>query len=410
MRNFRFRLDPVLRLKRYEIEEKERVIQRLENQIQGLLNEIEEGRLGVQAFRERLIDRSSDDEYLALQKTLDMYRAFMMRTERDKRGQIARIRQEQNERRQELIGLYQEEKILEKYKEKKLNDWTKETQKEEAAIMDEIGTRKYIRNRRESGGVLLYLLVPLLLVGAAAGVAWYMGVVDQEMLRKIPLPYFQNLGGPASATAAVQSATSIAVPEAYTAKDLFGDDPNKPLPDILKNIIVEQQKLRDLKLALDDKQKELQRWENSLQNKEQALSGYVSEASDQLITLQELERKRQEREKSELSQLEDKVSTVLSLSKPKEVSGLIVQMYQASSVASPEEQREQQLRVIRILRGMPEKAFSSMMAQLQKENPVVAAQMLNDYMALTTEELYGVTAPSAASATESATDTASSVP
>lgn len=388
MKAFRFRLDPVMRIKRYEIQEKEREIQRLESEIQSLLHEIDDGRDGVETLRRRLMDECSDDEFRQIQETLNMYRAYMTKVEREKRAQIGRLRQEQSERRQELIGLYQEEKIFENLREKKQKDWRKETQHEENKTMDEIGTQKYIQRRREHGGVLLYLLVPVLLAGAAAGVGWYTGVIDREMIAQLPIPFLQQ--SPRSATPEVQQATSIAVADAYTTKDLLGDL-DTPMPDLLNRIMQEREELRRLKVTLDDREAELDRRENLLSDLQGDLSGYVESASDQLETLQDLERRREQAEKSELSELEEKVATAMSLNKPKEISGLFIQLYQAATVAEPDERREQQLRTIRILRRMPEKAFSEMMAQLQKENPMVAAQMLNDYMSLNTEELYGLT-------------------
>ena len=194
MKSFQFRLEPVMRLKRYQIEEKEQEIQRLEDQVLDLIQEIEDGRASVQAFRQRLLEQCSDSEYTQKQKTLDQFRAYINKVEREKQAQIERLRSEQNERRQELIGLYQEEKILEKLREKKRTDWQTETLREEDKAMDEIGAQRFNQRKYEHGGVLLYLLVPILLIGAAAGIGWYTGAIDQEMLQKIPLPFFQGGG------------------------------------------------------------------------------------------------------------------------------------------------------------------------------------------------------------------------
>lgn len=402
MKNFRFRLDPVMRLKRYQIEEKEQEIQRLEDQALDYIHEIEEGRASVQAFRNRLLEETNETEYTQKQKTLDQFRAYIHRVEREKQAQIERLRKEQNVCRQQLIGLYQEEKILEKLREKKHADWQTETLREEDKAMDEIGAQRFNQRKYEHGGILLYLLVPLLLVGAAAGIGWYTGVINQEMLKQIPLPFFQ--GGTASATPEVEAPTSAAVADAYTVDELIGDV-NKPMPDLIDNIMQVKDELRKKDDELARREEAIKKKEASLKALQDSLSGYVASASQQLDTLKDLRVKREEKEKSELSELEQKISTALAKSKPKEVSNLIISLYQANNAVEADEKREQQLRAVRLLRSMPEKSLSPMLAQLQKDNPLVAAQMMNDYLSLTTEELYGI--EPAPTVIPSATDTTS---
>lgn len=386
MKNFHFRLDPVMRLKRYQIEEKEQEIQRLEDQVLDFIHEIEEGRASVQAFRNRLLEETNETEYTQKQKTLDQFRAYINRVEREKQAQIERLRKEQNVRRQELISLYQEEKILEKLRKKKHADWRTETLREEDKTMDEIGAQRFNQRKYEHGGILLYLLVPLLLVGAAAGIGWYTGVINQEMLKQIPLPFFQ---GAKSATPEVEAATSTAVADAYTVDELIGDI-DKPMPDLIDNIMQVKDQLRKKDEDLAQREEAIKKKEDSLKALQDSLSGYVASASQQLETLKDLRVKREENEKSELSELEQTISTALSKSKPKEVSNLIITLYQANNAVAEDEKREQQLRAVRLLRSMPEKSLSPMLAQLQKDNPLVASQMMNDYLSLTTEELYGI--------------------
>ncbi len=387
MRQFEFRLDPVMRVKRYHIEEKEQVIHRLEEQVLGLIEEIEAGRESVQAFRQRLLEQANDREYTQKQKTLVEFRAYINKVEQEKQAQIERLRTEQNQRRQELIGLYQEEKILEKLREKKREDWQAETFREEDKVMDEIGSQRFNQRRMEQGGVLLYLLVPVLLIGAAAGIGWYTGAIDQEMLRKLPIPFLQ--GEIASATDGIEAPTSSAVADAYTPRDLIGDL-DQPMPDLLDNIIDLREQQRRQAEDLERREAEIAKKEERLKALQQQLSGYVESASEQLITLKDLQLKRDEKEKSELSELEQKMSAALSKAKPKEISNLIITLYQANTIVDEEDKREQQLRAVRIIRSMPDKSLSAMFAQLQKDNPQVAAQMMNDYLSLTTEELYGI--------------------
>ena len=187
----------------------------------------------------------------------------------------------------------------------------------------------------------------------------------------------------------MQAPTSTAVADAYTVKELIGDI-DKPMPDLLDNIIDVREQQRRKEEELAQREADIAKKEASLKELQKSLSGYVASASEQLETLQDLRRKREEKEKSELSELELKMSTALAKSKPKEISNLIITLYQANNVIDEEEKREQQLRAVRLLRSMPDKSLSTMFSQLQKDNPLVASQMMNDYLSLTSEELYGI--------------------
>ena len=155
MRNFRFRLDPVVRLKEYHIERTEEEIARIEGEIQRLLREIEEARAAVQDMRRRILEEVDDQHFIQAERELDLFSQFTTREEHRRFGEIAQWNREKDQRQQELVKLYQDKKVLERLKERRRTEWETEMRREEGAIMDEIGTQKYIRRQREFGGVIL---------------------------------------------------------------------------------------------------------------------------------------------------------------------------------------------------------------------------------------------------------------
>ena len=91
MRNFHFRLDPVMRLKRHEIERREEEIQHLEMEIQTLTGEIESGRTAVQEMRRRLLEQVDDANLLEAERTMDQFRSYTTHVELQKQGQVNQL-------------------------------------------------------------------------------------------------------------------------------------------------------------------------------------------------------------------------------------------------------------------------------------------------------------------------------
>lgn len=384
MRAFRFRLDPVMRLKRHKIEEKEIEIHQVEEQIQRLLDEIDEGRAAVQAMRLRLLDEVSDDRLVEQERALDYFRAYMQRVEAEKRSEIETLREQLQKKREELVSLYQEEKILERLRERREEEWKARALKEEAIMLDEIGNQKFNHRRRETGAVLLYLIVPIALAGAAAGLGWYTGVINQETLSRIPLPMFQL----------VEDATPVAPAparpefETVTLRDLVGADLDDDMPMLVQNLMRERERMNEREAELRDREEALRRQQEMIDLREEQISDVVRSVSDELTELVELRRLREEREQSEQAEQEENLSRRIAGMKAKDSATLLMELYRSVAIPDPEEVRVRQLRVIRVLRRMQERAQTELLGALTKADPVTAAEIANDMLELTTEELY----------------------
>ncbi len=387
MRQFRFRLDPVIRLKEYEIERKEEEIANLEDQIQQRLREIEEGRQAVENLRIRLLEQTPDHELVNAERNLDMFRAYTWKVEHEKRNEIGQLRQEQEQKRRELIKLYQEEKTLNRLKERRKKEWEKAMRKEESAIMDEIGTQKYVRRERERGGVILYLLVPILLAGIAAGAAFMTGAIDKSMLEKIP--YLNLETRSATEPVQVESATES---QYITPEDLFGPI-DEPMPQALQNLYQMREQLAETQRQLQEREKELDMRESMIAQREQMVSDQIKQVSQNLTELKELERKREERMQSELSEREQQMADALAAGNEKNSAQLAISLFDVQGAQTPEEAEENQLVLIRILDKLPEDMRATLIDAIVKQDPIAGSEIVKKFINTDTSELYGLKQP-----------------
>jgi len=392
MRPFNFRLAPVQRLKNYQIEQKEQEIAELESQEKTLIVEINEGRRQVEEMRFRLMREESDKNILQLERQMDMFRHYMSRVESQKKGEIRKLREQQAEKRKELVKLYQEEKILDRLREKKEADWNKEMRKEESAQMDEIGNNKYARKRNEWVGALVYLLLPIALIGTAAAAGIYMGYIDKSMLEKIPI-----IGDRiSSSTQTVEVASATEPEEAFTLEEMIGNA-DTPMPEILQRVADMREQLRAKQLELEEREKQINRRETLMQNREQKLASIAQSVTEEIQTMRQLEAMREERQKSELSDREQQLAAMIEGNKAKDVAPVIAAMFQddpLAAMAAPGEEikpTEQQLIVLRIFHRMTDKNRSEMFGELGDENPQTAAKLVEMFYKTDLDELYGIT-------------------
>jgi len=322
MRNFRFRLDPVMRLKEYKIQQVEDEMTSIEQEIQRLLAENEAGRVAVQNLRRHVLEEVADQNLVQSELQLVLFTEFSVKEELRRDGEIAKHKEAKELKHQELIKLYQEQKALERLKERRKTEWETEMRREESAIMDEIGMQKYVRRDSEFGGVILYLLVPIVLVGAIAAAGIYTGVIDQEMLNK--LPFFG--AAPQSATATIQSVTGPLEEEFITLENMIGD-PDTPMPELLKNIAVIKDQLNKKAQSMAERERLLAEQEVRIDKMQNMLAGETKRASDYLMAYQDLKRQLEESKISELSQYEDDLAKTLSSAKGKELAGILSKIY-----------------------------------------------------------------------------------
>lgn len=333
MRNFRFRLDPVMRLKDYQIDRLEEEIARIESEIQRFLQEIEDGRAAVRDMGRRLLEDVDDEHLLQSTRELDLFTQFMAREEIRRFGEIARLKKEKEKKQQELIKLYQERKVLERLKERRRTEWEEEMRKEDSAIMDEIGTQKYIRRNQEFGGAILYLLVPLVLIGAVAAAGFYTGIIKKEMLYKLPF-----MGpSPQSATSTIQAPTETVKEEFITLEQLIGN-PNTPMPVLLQNFSEQLERMKQREQQLAEWDRQLQGKQALFEEQQNVLAKLTKEASDYLIAYQDMKRQLEQSKTSELSKYEEDISKTLSSAKGKEIATIMTSLYNPPTEKA-EEQR-----------------------------------------------------------------------
>ncbi len=383
MRNFRFRLDPVIRLKKYEIEQVEDEIREMEQQVLDRLEEIEAGRRAVQEMRRRILDETDDSELVKAERRMDLFREYTLKVELQKREEIKEIRKKQEEKRRQLIRLYQEEKVLERLKERRKSEWLAGFRREEGAIMDEIGTQKYIRRERgEAGGVLPYILIAIVLIAAVAGAGIYTGKIDRRALSRIP---FLNIEAP-KRTVLVKEATSTATIETYTPRDLLGDL-DTPMDQTLQNIMDWRDRLNRKEDELIRREKAIETRENLLDRKIEELKESTERIVECIKILQDLRDERDEWRTGELSQFEEELTTALAGAKEKDVVQSLLNLYQSPGVEDAEIKKKNRLLCLRVLHRFSERSRSSMLAEISKQNPNAAAKIYADFATLTSDEL-----------------------
>ncbi|MDX9754454.1 MAG: hypothetical protein RBU29_10860, partial [bacterium] len=327
-------------------------------------------------------------QLLQAERTLDQFRTFQLQEEHKKRTQIESHQKEKDTLSKELIKLYQEEKILERYKEKKKADWQKQEQREDHYLMDELGTQNFLRHKKERGGALLYILVPIALAAAALGLGMYTGVIHKNYLTNLS---FMN-AAPTSATATVEVASvTQEETEAFTLRELIGD-PDKPMPELLQNMADERERLNQLSLKLAEKEKSLQMWETQLQLKEQEIGDLIAHVSDQVIVLRNLKTMREEALASEKSKrIQDLADAMAKNKKSKDIPQLLINLFESPTDMDEAAQTENKHLVLQFLRRYTGRDLESLLAAMAKTNPQTTALIIKAYTETSTEELYGIT-------------------
>lgn len=270
--------------------------------------------------------------------------------------------------------------------------------------MNEIKIQPCVHREHESGGVLLYIVVPVLLLGVVAAAGFYSGVLDKSLLDKIPF-----LGkGISSATDVIEDVTDTIDIDALTIGEIIGD-PDTTMPDVLNNIMKVRESQQRTRAELEKKMKELQDLESLVDQKTSELAKLTKQATDSIQTLLDLQRQREEREKSELSQMEDDLAKALSGAKVKEVAKTLVALYQSTAEKDDKIKERNKMLVLRLMHRYTGRALSQLLSELSKSNPAAAAQIYADFATKTNEELYGLK-PKVASATPAVTSPTAAAP
>ncbi len=402
MRSFRFRLDPVIRLKKYEIDHKEAEIAEIDQEIQRILQEIEEGRQHVLEMRRRLMEDVSDENYLREEQSLDLFQHYMKQVETEKRNQIQSLEETKQQKRSELLRLYQEDKILERYKEKKQTEWQREIRRQESQQMDEIGIQSYLRKEKNRGGVLLYLIVPLIVGAAALALGLYTKTIDKEVFKDIPYlgQYIQS----ATDTQQVVSATTEE-DITLTLEEVLGSSPDTTMSQALQNIQNKIEDLNELQARLKEKEEELVLREQLNTRTQQQINDAIEFASQQIEVRRDLERQIRERKQSELSQTELKFSDALKKMDSKQAATLLANTWTtvndpAAVGAQPEMDPEtgkpkltdNQKIVLRLMHRLEQKQITEFITDMTKndETAAVATDIMSRFLSTNMDTLLDV--------------------
>ena len=270
--------------------------------------------------------------------------------------------------------------------------------------MNEIKIQPCVRRENEFGGALLYIVVPVLLLGVVAAAGFYTGMLDKSLLDKIP--FFGK--GISSATATIEDVTDTIDINALTVGEIIGD-PDTEMPDVLNNIMKVRESQQRTRAELEKKMKELQDMEALVDQKTSELAKLTKQATDSIQVLLDLQRQREERDKSELSQMEDDLAKALASAKVKEVAKTLVSLYQSTAEKDAKIKERNKLLVLRLMHRYTGRALSQLLTELSKSNPAAAAQIYADFATKTNDELYGIK-PKVTSATNTITSPTSAAP
>jgi hypothetical protein len=251
---------------------------------------------------------------------------------------------------------------------------------------------------------MVYLLVPLVLAGAALGLGWYTNVIDQSTLQKIP--YVQDWI-PQSATPTIAEVTEPEpVPEqteAFTLREMIGD-PDAPMPELLQNMARERENLNQLAQELAEREKSLRVREEQLEQQEERISQMIQSASEQIDIYNNLKEMREEALKSGESKREVDIATALAKAKrSKDIPQMLIDLYNSQDVIDTEEAEKNKMLVLRIIHRYPEKERTDLFTNMAKADTQTASAIVKDFITTSTEDLYGITKEKAAASIENST-------
>ncbi len=368
MRAFRFRLAPLQRVKRYNIEEKEREIARLQDQIDLKKAEIEEGRNRLDAFRRFFLEEMPEVHSTEMEQTEAAFRSYTFLVEYRTEQEIEQIRAEQEKRRGELIKLYQEEKMLERLKERQLKNWEKAAQREEMYLLDEIGSQSYQR-RKQAGGAMLVLLGMVALLGAAGATLVLLGKHE---------PILERFGllKPKVQEEEVASATETErIPGELTIRDLYGD-PDRPANEVLNELLEMRQTIREKRQQQQERENRLVAEKQALEENEKQLEEKLQNVQDQLDELKQKQQEELARAKSMHMQRVTEISSAIQRMKPNGAAELFTEMWQTDPAEDPDAQEV----VLDVFRSIPSTKRNKILDALVKASKKDTADMILEFI------------------------------
>ena len=233
------------------------------------------------------------------------------------------------------------------------------------------------RHHNERGGVMLYLLVPVVLCAAAAGLLFMFkdaAAVQplKESLRptlsKVGLmaPPLDKVAGVGEGAGIVESATAS---QLLTVSDLYGN-PQSRVVDTLDQIRRSKSDLSDRERRLEFERRRVSEEQALLKEREKQLQAWIDQASAELQRQRELDQERQSYQSSQrVKRIRDLSATMMKLS-PKNAASILSQMWKTPTDA------EGQTIVIESLRSIGGSKSSKIMDALIKTEAETASEIM----------------------------------
>jgi len=147
MKQFRFRLQPLLRLRKQQEDQKKRAVGVLLTQIYDLQRQALELAEAIKAegdtLKQQYIQGNVDLNWVS------HYRRYVTSVQRaiaERIQKATNIQERLHQARRELAEAAKQSKILEKLKERQQRQYEREWQRKENREMDEIGTKAFLRS------------------------------------------------------------------------------------------------------------------------------------------------------------------------------------------------------------------------------------------------------------------------
>lgn len=403
MRAFRYRLASYQRIKRHKIEETEREIARLEGEVQKRFRQIEEGRRRLAEYQRFFMEEVPEIHSPEIEATEAAFRGYTFLEEARRFREIEDLRRKQEKKRKELVTLYQEEKMLERLKDRQYEAWQKEEQRQDIYLLDEMGGQAHLRKQKPSGGAMLVILGLLALIGAAGGILIALGK-HHTILQRFGLEKQVTI---ASATAEIAVAPSV--PGQYDIKDLYGDL-NRPANEVLNQMMEMSQTLRQRRQEAREEQARLEAERKALEESEKQLADRLGTLESKINELKRLQEEERERLAGMHMQRVTEISGALQRMKPKGAADLLTEMWKIDPAEDPDARDI----VLDVFRSIPSAKRNKILDALVKSSKTEAADMVLKFVqiepvatpasvASTTSTVSTAAAPVPTSATEPAT-------
>ncbi len=169
MRQYRFRLDKLLRLREHLEEVQRMETMRQEGVVRDAMNQKELIARAIGNVKEELIPEPGEKWRATVQHEWYRYLIRLSQESYITEKDLLAKREDLAKKRQVLVERSREKKTLERLEVRKHQQWREEMEHEEQGVLDEIGIIQKVRRAKEGGGILLTTLLLLTCLGLSVG-------------------------------------------------------------------------------------------------------------------------------------------------------------------------------------------------------------------------------------------------